>query len=184
MREFGGTNVYRLLGPYALLVTLAATALGRPRVIALFRPSLRGAGWGVGAGLLMAACTYPAYHIAAGLFPALRPLVTTLYRATATTALGEALVWVTIIVVAEEVLWRGVGLSELTRYVGPRLAFALSVASYALAQLGTGSWVVGLVALVCGTLWTLERVWLGAPFAALVSHWLWTCLVILLFPLG
>jgi membrane protease YdiL (CAAX protease family) len=184
MRKFGGTDVYTLLGPYAALVTLAAATLGRPPVIALFRPSLRSAAWGVGGGLLMAACTYPAYRISAGLFPALRPLVASLYRATETTTLAEALAWVTVIVVAEEVLWRGVGLFELTRYAGPRLAFVLSVASYALAQLGTGSWVVGLVALVCGTLWTLERVWLDAPFAALVSHWLWTSLVILLFPLG
>jgi membrane protease YdiL (CAAX protease family) len=183
MRKFGGTDVYSLLGPYAAVVVLSASLLGRPRALDLLRPSLRGLGWGLGIGAAMVACTYPAYHLVAAQFPALRPVVASLYRATETTTLPEALAWVSVIVVAEETLWRGVGLHELTRHMGRAPAALLSVTSYALAQLGTGSWIVGLVALVCGTLWTLERIWLDDLFAALVSHWLWTTLVILLFPL-
>lgn len=61
-------------------------------------------------------------------------------------------------------------------------ASLVSVSSCALAQLGTGSWVVGLVALVCGALWTLERVCTGSVLAALITHWLWTSIVIVLFP--
>jgi membrane protease YdiL (CAAX protease family) len=183
MRKFGGTDVYSLLGPYAAVVTLSAGLVGRPRLRELFRPSLRELGWGVGVGAVMIACTYPAYRLAADLWPALRPIVGSLYRATETTSLAQALAWVSVIVVAEEALWRGVGLHELTRYTGRVPAMALSVLTYALAQLGTGSWVVGLVALVCGLLWTVERVYLHSAFAALVSHWLWTTIVILLFPL-
>lgn len=183
MRQFGGTDVYWLLGPYAAVVVLVGSLVGRPRPVALLAPSLRAVLWGVGCGALMIAATYPIYAAASAHFPALAPIVRSLYAATETSSLVVAMAWVSVIVLAEELLWRGVGMFELERQLGVYGASVVSVSSYALAQLGTGSWVVGLVALVCGALWTLERVCTGSALAALITHWLWTSVVIVLCPL-
>jgi membrane protease YdiL (CAAX protease family) len=183
MRKFGGTDVYSLLGPYAAAVVLVTSLVGRPRPVALLAPTLRAVLWGLGCGALMIAATYPTYAAASTLFPALAPIVRSLYAATETTSLVVAMAWVSVIVLAEELLWRGVGMFELERRLGVYGASFVSVSSYALAQLGTGSWVVGLVALVCGALWTLERVYTGSVLAALITHWLWTSVVIVLLPL-
>jgi membrane protease YdiL (CAAX protease family) len=183
MREFGGTDVYSLLGPYAAAVVLVSSVVGRPLPGALLAPSVRAVLWGVGCGAVMIAATYPTYAAASALLPALAPIVRSLYAATETPSLLVAMAWVSVIVLAEELLWRGVGLFELERKLGLYGASFVSVSSYALAQLGTGSWVVGLVALVCGALWTIERVYTGSVLAALITHWLWTSVVIVLCPL-
>jgi membrane protease YdiL (CAAX protease family) len=58
----------------------------------------------------------------------------------------------------------------------------LSVASYAAAQLGSGSWIVMLLAIVCGTIWTLQRHFTRSLLAPLLAHLIWTPVVILLHP--
>jgi membrane protease YdiL (CAAX protease family) len=58
----------------------------------------------------------------------------------------------------------------------------LSVASYAAAQIGTGSWILVLLALVCGTVWTLQRRWSRSLLSPLLAHLIWTPVVILLHP--
>jgi membrane protease YdiL (CAAX protease family) len=58
----------------------------------------------------------------------------------------------------------------------------VSIASYAAAQFGTGSWIVMSFALVCGTLWTLQRHLTGSLLSPLIAHVIWTPIVILLHP--
>jgi membrane protease YdiL (CAAX protease family) len=83
---------------------------------------------------------------------------------------------------AEELLWRGALLEALERRTSRLAAFAISVGSYALAQLGSGSWIVFALALVCGALWTLERLLTRSLLASAISHLIWTQTVILLHP--
>jgi membrane protease YdiL (CAAX protease family) len=59
---------------------------------------------------------------------------------------------------------------------------AISVATYAAAQFGTGSWIVMLLALVCGTLWTLQRQLTRSLLSPLLAHLIWTPTVILFYP--
>ena len=92
--------------------------------------------------------------------------------------------WVLAIIVAEELLWRGALLETFARRVSPPAAMALSVATYCVAQAGTGSWIVTLLALVCGTLWTLQRRLTRSLLSPLIAHLIWTPTVILLLPVN
>lgn len=84
--------------------------------------------------------------------------------------------------IAEELLFRGAWLAALQRRIGRNAAFAVSVALYAAAQACTGSFIVGLLALCCGTIWTLERMATGSILASIVSHMIWTPIIIVLCP--
>jgi membrane protease YdiL (CAAX protease family) len=137
---------------------------------------------GLGLGVAMTALTYPIFDLAVQLEPELLGTVRHLYVRASTRSLGSAVAWVVVLVVAEELLWRGALLEALEHRTSRVAAFAISVGSYALAQLGSGSWIVFALALVCGALWTLERLFTGSLLASTISHMLWTQTVILLRP--
>jgi membrane protease YdiL (CAAX protease family) len=86
------------------------------------------------------------------------------------------------IIIAEELLWRGALLHVLAQRVPASTAMAISICSYALAQLGTGSWVVMLLAGVCGSIWTLQRRLTRSLSSSLLAHLIWTPIVIWLHP--
>jgi membrane protease YdiL (CAAX protease family) len=130
----------------------------------------------------MTLLTYPVFDFAVSLFPGLEAQVAALYRAARTTTLPVALAWVTLIICAEEFLWRGALFGALARRNSTFAAVTWCVASYVMAQLGTGSWVVGAMAAVCGTLWTLQRKLSRSLLAPLLAHLIWTPTVILLRP--
>lgn len=179
-----GAGIYGLMGPFALGVGLLIGVVFRARLRDWLQPTRRGvlAGLLVGAGMTLA--TYPLYAVACSIYPGLRVDVAVLYGATRETPLTESLPWVIAIIVAEELLWRGALLEALARRVSPHAAMALSVATYCVAQAGTGSWIVTLLALVCGTLWTLQRHLTHSLLSPLIAHLIWTPTVILLLPVN
>jgi len=179
-----GAGIYALMGPFALAVALLVGVVFRARLRAWLQPTRRGvlAGLLVGAGMTLA--TYPLYALACAIYPGLRIDVAVLYGAARDTPLAEALPWVLAIIVAEELLWRGALLEAFARRVSPHAAMVLSVATYCVAQAGTGSWIVTLLALVCGTLWTLQRHVTRSLLSPLIAHLIWTPTVILLLPVN
>lgn len=181
MQHFGG-NIYGIMGPFALAVSLVVASFSSEQLRAWFRPTPRTVLSGLAVGTLMTLLTYPAFSLSCALFPRLQADVAVLYRNAARAPLAEALPWVLVIIVAEELLWRGALLHALTHRVSEPLAMVLSVASYAAAQIGTGSWIVVLLALVCGTVWTLQRRWSRSLLSPLLAHLIWTPVVILLQP--
>lgn len=183
MQRFGSAgNIYAVMGPFALSVVLVVAALASGKLAIWLRPRRRAILSGLGVGVAMTLATYPVYALLSSIAPELETEVAALYVAAHQTTLAEALPWVLAIIVAEEVLWRGALLHVLERRVPPAIAMAISVATYAAAQFGTGSWVVMLLALVCGTLWTLQRHFTHSLLAPLVAHLIWTPTVILLHP--
>jgi membrane protease YdiL (CAAX protease family) len=182
MRQFGGSDIYSVLGPYALAV-VAVLWLLRPHKVAYWlTPELKPIVIGVVIGVAMTLATYPVFHLAARWIPGLDSYVGALYRSAATAPLHVELGWVAVIIVAEELLWRGCVLEALERKLPATPALLACVAVYTLAQLGSGSWVVGAMAAVCGLIWTLERKWTDSLLAPLISHLIWTPTVILLHP--
>lgn len=181
VQHFGG-NISTILGPFALIVSLVVAALWREQLQAWFRPTRRAVVSGLGMGALMTLVTYPAFSLAGALFPSLRADVAALYQNTARTPLAETLPWVIVIILAEELLWRGALLHAFSRRVPERWAMAISISSYAVAQFGTRSWIVMLLALVCGSLWTLQRCRTGSLLSSLLAHLIWTPVVIFLHP--
>jgi uncharacterized protein len=183
MRRFSNSaNIYATMGPFALTVVLLVGVLYRRELQRWFAPTLRRVLGGLAVGAGMTLLTYPAYAALRAIVPELEARVAVLYSAARETSLAQALPWVLAIIVAEELLWRGALLALLARRMPPVWAMAISIASYAAAQLGTGSWIVVALALACGTLWTLQRHWTGSLLSPLIAHLIWTPTVILLHP--
>jgi uncharacterized protein len=183
MQRFGG-NIYAIMGPFALSVAAVIAALSSPELGRWLRPNRRAVAVGLVVGVGMTLLTYPLFGLARAVFPELGSAVSELYSTAHQQSIAESLPWVLAIIVAEELLWRGALLHVLVRRVPNALAMALSVLSYALAQFGTGSWIVMLLALVCGTVWTVQRRLTHSLLSPLISHLIWTPIVILLHPVA
>lgn len=182
MRQFGGADIYSVLGPYALSVAVVLWLL-RPRATRRWlTPTRSSVLWGLLVGVAMTLLTYPVYAFAAQRWLGLADYVKQLYAAAATAPLWLELMWVSVIIFAEELLWRGFLQEDLERKLPRDAALLTCVLVYTLAQLGSGSWVVGAMAAVCGLIWSLERRLTGSLVAPLISHLIWTPTVILLHP--
>jgi membrane protease YdiL (CAAX protease family) len=182
IQRFGAGNVYAVMGPYACAVSLLLIGL-RPRLVAgWLAPHARPIAIGLALGVAMTLLTYPAFQLVAAAFPGFDSHVQSLYGGARTTTLPKALAWVVCVVFAEELLFRGVLPDALSRHVSERAALAISLVVYTLAQAGTGSLIVMLIAVVCGGIWSVERKLTNSLLAPLISHLIWTPTVILLYP--
>jgi membrane protease YdiL (CAAX protease family) len=113
------------------------------------------------------------------------PLIEGVVDLTRTTAPGmvAALVIVFGTSPSEEVLWRGAVFARLTRRYGAGWRpVVLSAAAYALFVGLSGSLVLSLAALVCGTVWARQRQVTGSLVPSLMSHALWSLLMYLSIP--
>jgi hypothetical protein len=182
LRRFGEGDVYSIVGPYALAVIAVVAVVQRRALAQLLAPSRPSVLAGLGVGVAMTVLTYPAFWLASELVPSLSGQVADLYRAAHSASPGWALAWVIVILAAEEFLWRGAIIEFVEKRGSVSLALSLSLGSYALAQLGTGSWLVAAAALVCGAIWTLERHFTRSLVAPILSHLIWTPTVIVLWP--
>lgn len=182
LRTIGTDDVYAYLGPYAVLTIAAAALLVRGRQSETTRGWARNAGTGIAVGLVMTAGTYGAFAVLRRLIPSLEVHVIDLYGSSRTQSLGPALAWTLVILVAEELLWRELLLRAGHDSLALATRIALSLGTYVLVQVGSGSWVVALAALVCGAIWTTERVLTRSLLAPLLSHAIWTETVIHLYP--
>ena len=84
---------------------------------------------------------------------------------------------------SEEVLWRGAVFARLTRRYGAGWRpVVLTGVGYAFFVGLSGSLVLALAALVCGTVWARQRQVTGSLVPGLVSHALWSLLMFLYIP--
>ena len=188
MHAWAGRNFYPPLGLLALGLLIAVFVLYRNRLADWLRPSRRNVMAGLGLGLATAALTHLGYALLAGLWPGLRPAVVALYG---TVWLGPgpfvALPVVVLAVVVEELVWRGVLLDAAMHSpdAGARRMLILtgSTVSYTVAQAGSASWALALVALVLGLFWGVQRLWDGSLVSALLTHLIWTLSVLVFLPL-
>lgn len=182
MRRFNAGDIYSVLGPYACLVSAVACGLYWRALRSWFRVTPRAviAGGAVGVGMTL--LTYPVFRFAVQLEPGLEAQVRGLYIGAQSTTLARALCWVVMIILSEELLFRGAGPATLRNYMPERAAFGVSLVVYALAQAGTGSWIVMAMALGCGALWSLLRYYTGSLVAPLIAHLIWSPVVIILHP--
>lgn len=182
LHQFGTSPIYWIMGPYAAIISATVLTMRGHALRRALRPTRRNVAVGVGLGVVMTAATYPAYHLAQRLFPTLAQNVAQLYRQSHDESLPVALAWVVVIMSAEELLWRGAWVEALTARFGRLYAGVLSVLIYAVTQLSSGSFIVCLLAVVCGAVWTAERYYTKSMIAPLLSHAIWTPTVILLLP--
>ncbi|MBU51763.1 MAG: hypothetical protein CL920_23995 [Deltaproteobacteria bacterium] len=185
-------SVLQPLGLYALVAMLIAFIWERPVWRDAYIPTLKSIILGVIFGLIMAAATYLAYNIFIILFPSAKPEVMLLYKQLhLPPGPTRHLHWFIIVIIAEEILWRGLLFSTLPLHkdnlrTGWQTQLGwLTFASllYALAQMGQGSLLLGLVALVCGMTWGIIRLWSQNLITPILTHLVWDIIVLLLFPL-
>ncbi len=182
IRRFGEGDVYSVIGPYSCVVIAVSASLYSRAIRHWLRPTWRAIWTGLAIGIGMTAATYAIFHLAVQIAPSLDQQVQQLYRGARTTTLAQALAWIVVAAIAEEVLFRGAWPATLRNYMPAPVAFGVSLVTYAFAQSGTGSWIVMALALGCGVFWTLQRWYTGSLLSPLISHLIWTPTVILLYP--
>jgi len=173
-----------LFGAASLLISAALWWSFREALRPLLRPRARALGVGVALGALMTTLTYPVYHLAVELVPALSGETERLYAALRPGGvLALPLLWLPLVGVVEELRFRGALVEALGGARRPLRAALLALLVYTLGQAVSASVVVVLLCLGCGAIWTAARLWSGGLWAPLVSHVIWSSTLLGLFPL-
>ena len=180
--------------------TLAVWALGRRRLRVLLAVDGRGLALAAALGVALVIATHVGFQIAA---PWLGPHVRGLYASIDTVVPHQAQAAITfMVVVAEELVWRGCALSVASAVALPvassvdEVAVSLppsrssswvvftSVVLYAIPQILGGEWVLVLAALCLGTVFAIQRVRTRRLLDALLTHAIWSLAIFVVFPLA
>jgi membrane protease YdiL (CAAX protease family) len=138
---------------------------------------------GLVAGAVMTGMTYLLYPVARAMLPAVAPQAVSLYATFGRLSGPGAALYLPLVVMGEELVWRGIVQRVATRCFGPTGGVLAATALYALAVLPAGSPLLLLIASACGLYWgTLKALTrtLVIPFTA---HLVWDAVVLILVPL-
>ena len=182
MTRFGEGDVYSVIGPYAAVVSATCLVLPPHQHLRALAVTRRGVLAGVLVGVLMTALTYPVFRIANHFIPTLEHQVRALYHSAHSTTVPVALAWLSAIVLGEELLFRDLLPQALELWTARWQAYAISGLVYALAQLGSGSFIVALLAACCAAVWSVLRIRTDSLLSAVIAHAIWTPIVIVLYP--
>lgn len=173
-----GTGLAAMLGLSGTLLT------ARRELIPLLRPTATKVGIGLLSGVVMAIATHLIYPLAVTLWPAIAPEAADLYgRLDAPPGKRMALPIMAAVVVAEELVFRGLAYGQLRKRFSRPLAIAVAVLLYAVPQLASGSWLLPMLAIGCGLIWTWQRAHHGNLVVPTVTHLTWDLLAMVLVPL-
>lgn len=137
---------------------------------------------GVAAGIVMIAGTYALFPIAMHLFPAVGVGTRDLYQLFNSGPAALRLL-LPLVILGEELVWRGVVQSAVTRRLGPTVGLLTAALVYAAAHAPVGAPLLTLVAGCCGIYWGLLRARTGSLIVPLIAHCMWDLVVMLWFPL-
>jgi hypothetical protein len=155
-----------------------------PGLAELLRPTPRSVGLGVLGGVLMALLTHLLYPLAASWVPDVADQALVLYhRLDSPPGRVAALPIVLLVVLAEELVWRGIAYAQLRRRLGRPAAVVAATFVYAVPQLASGTWLLPVLAVTCGAMWTTQRDISGNLVVPLLTHFTWNVLVMVAFPL-
>lgn len=172
--------------PLAALVGIGgAWWTSRRRLMPLLAPTQRNVLVGVSSGLAMAVATHVLYPLVAPQVPAIAQQTRELYARLGIVQHGPVatMLLVTAVVLAEELVFRGIVFGALQERLGTRPALVVAVAIYVLPQLLSGSWLLLVLAVGCGVVWTLQRAYCDNLVVPLLTHLVWDALVMVCFPL-
>lgn len=174
-------RVWRLMPAILLAMGVAAVLARRPLVATRV---------GDGAALVVGTASGLALYLATRVFVAVagrwepfRRDVVERYRDAAEVPLRESLALSLLIMVpAEELFWRGLVQGRLDQSLVAVAAGVWTWLAYVGANLASGSLPIVAGAVVGGALWTGLAVWSDGVLASLLSHMLWTGLMLALPP--
>jgi membrane protease YdiL (CAAX protease family) len=147
------------------------------------QPSPRALVVAAGGAAVMIAATFLLYDPLARLLPGLETYSAALYSVFRN-APPLAAVALPLIILGEELVWRGAVQEAAARTRLPTLAPLAAAALYALAHAPAGSVLLTVLALICGLYWGLLRAVSGGLLAPLLAHLAWDAAVLLIRPLA
>ena len=173
--------VWRLMPPILLAMGVAA-ALARRPVAATDVDDGTAFGVGVASGLALYAATRAFVAVATRWEPFRRQVVDK-YEEAAAVSLARSLgLSLLILVPGEELFWRGLFQARLGQAMAGAAAGVWTWLAYVGVNSVSASLPIAAGALVGGALWAGLAVWSGGMLASLVSHMLWTGLMLALPP--
>ena len=181
-----GTHVVGMwvgIGSAAALLGAVVVVQRRKVVASWLRPTPRSLALGVAAALVMVGATYFLYTILGGMLPVLREHTAKLYLVLQSMPAAVALALLPLVILGEELVWRGAMQEALEARLGPVWGTLLTAAAYALAHAPVGSLLLTGLALACGLYWGALRAATGSLVAPLVAHLAWDAAVMVLWPL-
>ncbi len=149
----------------------------------LRRPNLKLTVIGLLAGVVMLLGTYLGYRTLMIWDTALHGATGELYRFFASLPRHLVPLAVPMIILSEEVVWRGRIQALFLERMPPVAAAVVTAALYALAHAAIGSWLLVAVAFACGLFWGTLRGATGSIVPPLIAHVIWDVCVMVLFPL-
>ena len=179
----GPIGVWLAVGGVSILLGASLVFLDRANVTRLLRPNLSLVLIGLVLGGLMSAATFLLYPILTRLLPFIAEDTALLYSVFRGPSPTLALFTLLLVILCEELIWRGAVQSVFSRRVGLVVGVLLSALAYALALAPLGSLVLLFVAFACGLVWSALRAMTQSLVPPLVAHLLWDFLVLIWMPL-
>lgn len=177
----GRASVWRLMVAVFAVHGVAAALLGSFGGAPGSEP-LEALALGAGSGALLYGATRGFVGAATRVWPRFRRAVADRYGLAAEVSLGTALLLsVAVAVPGEELFWRGLVQRRLAEVVNVDVAAILAWVGYAAVNLVPWSLPIALSAIVGGAVWAWLSWLTGGIVASLVSHAIWTALM-LAFP--
>ncbi|MCX5742926.1 MAG: type II CAAX endopeptidase family protein [Proteobacteria bacterium] len=165
-------------------IALAVWTLGA-RLRPLFAIPPRAAVGAIGLGLGLVVATHLAFRGVVAASPSLAAAVRALYVSVAVETSPILLfLLTTIVVIGEELVWRGVAIEQFAAGRSRFAVAAISVALYVLPQLAGGVPLLILAATGLGGLFAAQRLRTGRLADALLTHAVWSLSVFVVVPLA
>lgn len=181
----GVLNIWIGTGAAALVSVLLLRRLADDIPARWFPTSVSATIAGIAIGLSMAVGTWLLFPVSAQVVPAIGVEVPKLYELLRQ---PPGPVWafpiLFFVVLAEELVWRGLAIDVFERSGGPARAVLLASLVYVLPQIAFRSPLLVVIALVCGAIWGTLRVTTNGLTAPLIAHLTWDILVFVLFPVS
>lgn len=176
-------GIWPAVGTTAVVLGLVGLWVDGPALLERLRPDRSALVAGLVVGVLMTVATYVAYPILEGFLPAMRGEVVRLYEAFGSPGLGVILVVLPIVVLCEEIVWRGVVYEALASRFSVPVVIASGSLIYALAHAPIGAMALSLACICVGICWNGLRWWTNSLAAVTVAHIVWDVSVLIVWPL-
>ncbi|MGM0575418.1 MAG: CPBP family intramembrane glutamic endopeptidase [Myxococcota bacterium] len=172
------------LGVYAGLISIGALWVYGRWMERLLRARRRDALRGALGGLALAVASWVLYPPIAEAFPFVADDVRRLYGIVhGPIGAAEAAPLAVLIILGEEMLWRGVFLEALRLRMRSGPAILLAAVAYAATVSAHGSVVLVGLALAWGVVWGAQRVHSDSLVVPILSHLIWASAVVAIAPL-
>ncbi|MDA0329611.1 MAG: CPBP family glutamic-type intramembrane protease [Gemmatimonadetes bacterium] len=175
-------GIWLAIGTSAALLGVTALLLER-RTLWGSGPPASSMILGAMVGLMMAVATLVLFEPVAGAFPSLRADVAALYAAFRSPGALIVVFLMPMVVVFEEVVWRGAIHNALARRMSLPWAVVAGAVLYSLAHIPIGSAALVVTALGAGLCWSALRAFSDSLPAVVVAHLMWNFVVLVIFQL-